>query len=175
MQKSKKSKWQPPIYVTRYYSAEALVEENGYLGNHGIEKIVGERIANEVNLIISCQVENSLGSKNLNVGDLVIDTSQLRSERGEGCVILSRCSLGNEMIYSESDTLPEICLKDGKIDVTLSDVKKKFYLGQKREDGTIWMTPKEINFQHPSDRFFSLRLTGEMRVIFKAPVKFWLV
>lgn len=175
MQKSKKNKWQPPIYVTRYYSAEALVEENGHLGNHDIERAVSDRIVNEINEIIGCQVENTLGSKNMKVGDLVIDTSQLPSERGEGCVLFSRCSLGDELIYSESDVLPEISLKGSEINVSLSGVKKRFLLGQIKEDGTLWIMPKELKFQHPSDRFFSLRLTGEKILLFKAPVKFWLV
>ena len=175
MQKSKKSKWQPPIYVTRYYSAKALVEENGYLGNHDIERAVSDRIVNEVNELISCQVENTLGTEKMKVGDLVLDTSQLPSERGEGCVLFSKCSLGNELIYAESDILPEISLNGSEINVTLSEIKKRFLLGHIKSDGTLWIMPKELKFQHPSDRFFSLRLTGEMRVIFKAPVKFWLV
>ena len=174
MQKSKK-KWQPPIYVTRYYSAKALVEENGHLGNYDIDKIVGDRVVGEVNEIIACQVENTLGNKNMKVGDLVLDTSQLPSERGEGCVLFSKCSLGDELIYAESDILPEIYLKGSEISVSLSEIKKRFLLGHIKSDETMWIMPRELKFQHPSDRFFSLRLTGEKVVLFKVPVKFWLV
>lgn len=174
MRKNKKSKWCPqPVYVTKYYSLETLIEENERLDNH-IADLVTEDVVKDVNEIIAAQLENMFGTNKLRVGDLVMDKSLLPSEREDGCVLLLKCHLGDEFVCLESLTFPEIYLKDGEINVTLVDPTKRYVLGKRMDDGTIESSSR-LEFQKPHDRIFCLRLTGDKGILIKVPVKFWFI
>lgn len=173
VQKNKKSKWCPkPVYVTKYYSLETLIQENKCLDND-IADLVTEDVVKDVNEIIAAQVENTFGTNKLRVGDLIMDKSLSPSEREDGCVLLLKCHLGDEFVFLESLTFPEIYLKDGEINVTLVDSTKKYIIGKRLNDGNVGFS--RLEFQKPHDRIFCLRLTSSRGILIKVPVKFWFI